>query len=429
MDVLRQQAVLGVPAEQIFPVQSKERDSSSDELPQIYRPSQIPLSMLMRNYLILLLRDGKHVIAFVLAAILMLSGVRLIMYPPQGHPQGEITRNTISGTEELSNGSSFDILPDAVLPSIIPNSEELFASQKEDVQSIPVSSIEASKMRQPIDPIPLSEEEMSSSFVGGSTAGIVATSTSSEASKAENTSLAGDTPVGLEISDEHDGIHSILTEEASASSQKEPEETNHEPQQVADAVQLDFKYEASLPVEHEESKSIEPSERVEPTGGTENSMHSRDLALDELKQSLAAPLAESTEIALEPEKEPKAVPQFMEEGFLDPSKVDVEKLQCKDIPHSSVDTRRLWNSSNVHAYQTGTSKKTFLLPETVAEEPQYNEEGTSLEDAEEGAQELEPDGEADGHYCEASVFSAKYARFEQCSIDGEGEHTDTSALL
>ncbi|OTA34138.1 hypothetical protein BTJ68_06894 [Hortaea werneckii EXF-2000] len=142
----------------------------------------------------------------------------------------------------------------------------------------------------------------------------------------------------MEISDEHDGIHSILTEEASVSSQKEPEETNHEPQQVADAVQPDFKYEASLPVEHEESKSIEPSERVEPTAVTENSMHSRDLALDELKQSLAAPLAESTEIALDPEKEPNAVPQSMEEGFLDPSKVDVEKLQCKDIPRSSVDS-------------------------------------------------------------------------------------------
>ncbi|KAI6814780.1 hypothetical protein KC358_g11065, partial [Hortaea werneckii] len=158
-----------------------------------------------------------------------------------------------------------------------------------------------------------------------------------------------------------------------------------------------------------------------------------------------------------------------------PSKVDVEKLQCKDIPHSSVDSDEVEEdeestggtamdspegmcvvSSTAFMEQlqcprvpgeimdkqevgqdmvcdreseTGTSKKTFLLPETVAEEPQYNEEGTSLEDAEEGAQELEPDGEADGHYCEASVFSAKYARFEQCSIDGEGEHTDTSALL
>ncbi|KAI7490789.1 hypothetical protein KC351_g426 [Hortaea werneckii] len=474
MDVLRQQAVLGVPPERIFPVQSKRHATGSDALPQIYRPSQIPLSMLMRNYFILLLRDGKHVIAFVLAAILMLSGVRLIMYPPQGHPQGEITRNTTSGTEELSNGSSFDILPDAVLPSIIPNSEELFASQKEDVQSIPGSSIEGSKMRQPVDPIPLSEEEMSSSFAGGSNAKIVATSTSSEAFKAENTSLAGDKPVGMEISDEHDGIHSILTEEASVSSQKEPEETNHEPQQVADAVQPDFKYEASLPVEHEESKSIEPSERVEPTAVTENSMHSRDLALDELKQSLAAPLAESTEIALDPEKEPNAVPQSMEEGFLDPSKVDVEKLQCKDIPRSSVDSDEVeedeestggtamdspegmcvvpstafmeqlqcprvpgemmdtqevgQNMVSDGEAETGISKDTSLLPETFAEEPQYNE-GSSLEDAEEGAQEVKPDLEADGRYCEAALFSIKYPRFEQCSIDGEGEHTDTSALL
>ncbi|KAI7602891.1 hypothetical protein KC346_g12149, partial [Hortaea werneckii] len=178
MDVLRQQAILRVPAEQIFPVQSKERDSSSDELPQIYRPSQIPLSMLMRNYLILLLRDGKHVIAFVLAAVLMLSGVRLIMYPPQGHPEGGVTPNMTSPAEELSNGSHFDIAPDAVLPSILPNRKEIFVSQKEYVQSIPVASISVGKVSQAIDQTPRHEEESFSSLSGGSTAEIAATRTS-----------------------------------------------------------------------------------------------------------------------------------------------------------------------------------------------------------------------------------------------------------
>ncbi|KAI7285221.1 hypothetical protein KC345_g1855 [Hortaea werneckii] len=473
MDVLRQQAILRVPAEQIFPVQSEERDSSSDGLPQIYRPSQIPLSVLMRNYLILLLRDGKHVIAFILAAILMLSGVRLIMYPPQGHPEGEVTPNMTSPAEELSNGSHFDIAPDAVLRSILPNGKEIFASQKEDVQSIPVASISAGKVSQPIDQTPRHHEESFSSLAGGSTAEVAATRTSSEASEAENTSLAGETQMGLKSSDEHDGTGSILTQGLLASSQKEPEETNHEPQQVADAVQPDSGFEARFQVEHKESKSIEPSERVEPTEGTVES--DQDLALDELRQSMAAQLAESTEIALEPEREPKAVPQVMEEVFLDPRKVDVKQLQCKNIPNSSVDSDEVegetkstgWTAIDIPEEmcmvprtafmeqlqcpgvpgemtdkqevgqdvvsdgeaETGASKNTFLLPETCAEEPQYNDKGSSLEDAEQGAQEVGPDGKADGRYCEASLFSIKDSRFEQCNIDGEGEHTDTLALL
>ncbi|KAI6871291.1 hypothetical protein KC323_g1916 [Hortaea werneckii] len=475
MDLLRQQAILRVPAEQIFPVQSKERDSSPDELPQIYRPSQIPLSMLMRNYLILLLRDGKHVIAFVLAAILMLSGVRLIMYPPQGHPEGEVTPNMTSPAEELSNGSHFDIATDAVLPSILQNRKEIYASQKEDVQSIPVASISVGQVSQPIDQTPRHEEESFSSSAGGTTAEITATRTSSEASEAENTSLAGGTPVRLKSSDEHDATGSILTQGLLASSQKEPEETNRDPEQVADAVRPDFEHDASFQVEHKESKSIEPSERVEPARRTENSMRGRDFALDEPRQSIAAPLAEFTDITLEPEREPKAVHQVMEEKFLDSSKMDVEKLQCKDIPDSSVDGDEVGEEEESTGgtaidtpegmckvprtafmeqlqcpgvpgemtdkqevgqdmasdgkAETGTSKNTFLLPETFAEEPQYSEEGSLAEDAEKSAQEKRPDGEADGRYCETSLFSIKYPRFGECSVDGEGEHTDTSALL
>ncbi|GAB1729768.1 hypothetical protein NU195Hw_g5722t1 [Hortaea werneckii] len=475
MDVLRQQAVLRVPAEQIFPVQSKERDSSSDDLPQIYRPSQIPLSMLMRNYLILLLRDGKHVIAFVLAAILMLSGVRLIMHPPQGHPEGGVTSNMTSPAEELSNGSHFDIAPDAPMPSTFQSSEQLFTSEKEDVQSIPVASVSVSKVNQLIDRTPRHDEESFKSLPGGSTAGIAAASTSSEASEAENTSLAGDIPVALESSDEHDELHSILTEGPLASSQKEPEETNRNPEQVADAVHPDFEHGASFSVDHKESKSIEQSERVELIGRTENSMHGRDLALDERRQSIASPLAETTEIALKPERELKAVHHVMEEKFLEPSQVDVQKLHCKDIPDSSVDShvvgeeeqstggtaidtpegmcmvpsmafmeqlqcpgvqgemtdKQEFGPSMVsdREAETGISKDTLNLPDTSAKEPQYNQARSSLEGVQEGAQELGSVGEANGGTCAVSFFSIKYPRFEECSIDGEGERTDTSALL
>ncbi|KAI7662866.1 hypothetical protein KC318_g8632 [Hortaea werneckii] len=475
MDILRQQAVLRVPAEQIFPVRPKEQGSSSDELPQIYRPSQIPLSMLIRNYLILLLRDGKHVIAFVLAAILMLSGVRLIMYPPQSTSEGGITYKATSSTEELSNGSYFDTLSDAVLPSVVPSSAGPFASETEIVPS--VSSIEGSKMRQPIYQTPASEEETFRSFGGDSTAKVAATSTSSEVSEAETSSVVEDTPVGLWSSDEHNehsDTDSTVTEGLLASSQDESEEAGHNPKQAIEA-QPDFEHEASYSVEHEESNSVEPGERAESTEHTGNSMHGQDSESDDFGQSIVAPLAESVGIALESEREPKAVHQVMEEICLVPSKVDLEELQCTDILDSSVDSDEVGKEKALSGEvatdipeemcmvpstpfmepaqctgvpsemtdmqevgqemasdgeaETGISKDTFLLPDTSAEEPQYSQERSSLEDAREGAQEVGSDGEADGGTCEVSLFSIKSPRFEQCSTDGEGEHTDTSALL
>ncbi|KAI6955460.1 hypothetical protein KC321_g15733, partial [Hortaea werneckii] len=112
-----------------------------------------------------------------------------------------------------------------------------------------------------------------------------------------------------------------------------------------------------------------------------------------------------------------------------PSTAFMEQLQCPRVPGEMMDTQEVGqNMVSDGEAETGISKDTSLLPETFAEEPQYNE-GSSLEDAEEGAQEVKPDLEADGRYCEAALFSIKYPRFEQCSIDGEGEHTDTSALL
>ncbi|RMY09144.1 hypothetical protein D0868_04406 [Hortaea werneckii] len=474
MDILRQQAVLRVPAEQIVPVRPKEQGSSSDELPQIYRPSQIPLSMLIRNYLILLLRDGKHVIAFGLAAILMLSGVRLIMYPPQSTSEGGITHNTTSPTEELSNRSHFDTLSDAFLPSISPSREELFASEKETKTSIPVFSIGGSKMRQPIDQTPSSEEEKFSSFGGDSTAEVAATSTSSEVSKAETSSVVEATPMGPWSSDEDNDTDSTVTEGLLASSQDGSGEAGHNPEQAIDA-QPDFGHEASYLDEHEESKSVEPGERAESTEHTGNSMHGQDSESDDFGQAIVAPVAESVGIALESEREPKAVHQVMEEICLVPSKVDLEELQCTDNLDSSIasdevgkenaftdgvaiDTpeemcmvpstqfmeqaqctgvpSELTDKQGVGQdmvsdgeAETGILKDTFLLPHTPAEESQYSQERSSSEEARKGAQEVGSDGEANGGICEVSLFSIEYNRFEQCSIDGEGEHTDTSALL
>ncbi|RMY76375.1 hypothetical protein D0863_02013 [Hortaea werneckii] len=472
MDIMRQQAVLRVPAEQIFPVRPKEQGSSSDELPQIYRPSQIPLSMLIRNYLILLLRDGKHVIAFVLAAILMLSGVRLIMYPPQSTSEGGNAYNATSPTEELSNGSYFDTLSDAVLPSVVPSNAGPFASETEIVPS--VSSIEGSKMRQPIYQTPASEEETFRSFGGDSTAKVAETSTSSEVSEAETSSVVEDTPVGLWSSDEHNDTDSTVTEGLLASGQDGSEEAGHNPEQAIVA-QPDFEHEVSYSVEHEESKSVEPGERAESTEHTGNSMRGQDSESDDFGQSIVAPVAESVGIALESEREPKAVHHVMEEICLVPSKVGLEELQCTDNLDSSVGSdeagkeyvftgglaigipeemcmvpsapfveqaqctgvpSELTDKQEVGQdmvsdgeAETGISKDMSLLPHTSAEEPQYSHEGSSLEDAREGAQELGFDAEVDGSICEVSLFSIEYNRFEQCSIDGEGEHTDTLALL
>ncbi|KAI7543247.1 hypothetical protein KC331_g7504 [Hortaea werneckii] len=474
MDILHQQAVLRVPAEQIFPVRPKDQGSGSDELPQIYRPSQIPLSMLIRNYLILLLRDGKHVIAFGLAAILMLSGVRLIMYPPQSTSEGEITRNTTSPTEELSNGSHFDTLPDAVLHSVVPSSAGLFASEKETVPSTPVSSIEGSKIRQPIDQTPSSEEETLSSFVGDSNAEVATTSTFSEVSEAETSSVVEDTPVGLWSSGEHNDTDSTVAEGLLASSQDGFEDASHNPEQAIDA-QSDIEHEASYSVEHEESKSVEQGERAESTEHTGNSMHGQDSASGDFGQSTVAPVAESTGIASELEREPKSVYQVIEEKCPMPSKMELEELQCTDASDSTVDSDEIGEEKAFTGgvaidipkemclipstplmeqiqctgvpsemtdkqevgqdmifdgeAETGVSKDTFLLPDTSAEEPQYSQERSSLEDAREGAQEVISDGEADRGVCEVSLFSIKYPRFEQCSISGEGKHTDTLALL
>ncbi|KAI7161354.1 hypothetical protein KC349_g2849 [Hortaea werneckii] len=468
MDILRQQAVLRVPAEQIFHVRPEDQGSGSDELPQIYRPSQIPLSMLIRNYLILLLRDGKHLIAFGLAAILMLSGVRLIVYPPQSTSEGGITHKTTSPTEELSNGSYFDTLSDAVLPSVVPSSAGLFASEKENVPSIPVSSIEGSKIRQPIDQTPSSEEETLSSFVGDSNAEVATTSTFSEVSEAETSSVVEYTPMGLWSSGEHHDTDSTFIEGSLASSQEEPKETGDDLEQVLVAVQPDFEHEASFLVEQEESKSIEESEWVEPMERTENSRHGQDSESDDFGQSAGAPV--SAEIALELEREPKSVHQVIEEKCPLPSKMELEGLQCTDASDSTVDSDEIWEEKAFtggvaidipeemclipstplmeQAQCTGgtsemtdkqevgqemvsdgeaetISMDTFVLPDISAEEPQYSQERSSLEDAREGAQEVGSDGEADGGACEVSLSSIKYPRFEQCSISGEGELTDT----
>ncbi|KAI7678234.1 hypothetical protein KC322_g14970, partial [Hortaea werneckii] len=113
-----------------------------------------------------------------------------------------------------------------------------------------------------------------------------------------------------------------------------------------------------------------------------------------------------------------------------PSTAFMEQLQCPGVPGEMTDKQEVGQdmASDGEA-ETGTSKNMFLLPEPFAEEPQYSEEGSSSEDAEKGAQEVGSDREADEGICEGSLFFIKYPRFEQCRIGGEGEHTDTSALL
>ncbi|KAI7657297.1 hypothetical protein KC318_g11880, partial [Hortaea werneckii] len=259
-----------------------------------------------------------------------------------------------------------------------------------------------------------------------------------------------------------------------ASSQDGSEEAGHNPEQAIVA-QPDFEHEVSYSVEHEESKSVEPGERAESTEHTGNSMNGQDSESDDFGQSIVAPVAESVGIALESEREPKAVHHVMEEICLVPSKVDLEELQCTDNLDSSVGSDEVGKEyaftggvaidipeemclipttpfmeqaqctgvpseltdkqevgqdmvSDGEA-ETGISKDISLLPHISAEEPQYSQEGSSSEEARKGAQAVESDGEADGSICEVSLFSIEYNRFGQCSIDGEGEHTDTSPLL
>jgi len=50
--------------------------SAVADLPPIYRPSQIPLSVLLRNYLVLLLQDRRNVAILALGVLLLLIGIR-----------------------------------------------------------------------------------------------------------------------------------------------------------------------------------------------------------------------------------------------------------------------------------------------------------------------------------------------------------------
>lgn len=49
---------------------------STTDLPQVYRPSGIPLSVLLKNYIILLAQDRRNVAIFALAVLLLLFGIR-----------------------------------------------------------------------------------------------------------------------------------------------------------------------------------------------------------------------------------------------------------------------------------------------------------------------------------------------------------------
>ena len=77
---------------------------SNDGLPQIYRPSQVPLSVLMKNYVLLLAQDGKNVAVFTFAALLVLLGIRNLASatPPNLAPAA--TSASIPSSE-LSSGA------------------------------------------------------------------------------------------------------------------------------------------------------------------------------------------------------------------------------------------------------------------------------------------------------------------------------------
>lgn len=69
-----------------------------DDLPRIYRPSEVPLSVLMRNYLTLLAQDRKNVLVFTFAVLLILLGLRLVASPAS--PGLEKSTST-NGTDQL----------------------------------------------------------------------------------------------------------------------------------------------------------------------------------------------------------------------------------------------------------------------------------------------------------------------------------------
>ncbi|KAK4545311.1 hypothetical protein LTR36_003491 [Oleoguttula mirabilis] len=52
------------------------KDVGLSDLPQVYRPSEIPLSVLLRNYVMLLAQDRRNVAIFALAMLLLLFGIR-----------------------------------------------------------------------------------------------------------------------------------------------------------------------------------------------------------------------------------------------------------------------------------------------------------------------------------------------------------------
>ncbi|KAH9827426.1 pathway-specific nitrogen regulator [Teratosphaeria destructans] len=61
--------------------QPSKKPSNTDDLPQVYRPSQIPLSVLMKNYIFLLSQDRRNVAMFFLAVIAIWIGLRTMAQP------------------------------------------------------------------------------------------------------------------------------------------------------------------------------------------------------------------------------------------------------------------------------------------------------------------------------------------------------------
>lgn len=95
-----------------------ETKPTVDDLPQVYRPKDIPLSLLLRNYIILLAQDTKNLIIFVLAVVALWLGLNAVLSPTIGIASPAVLHpNTSSahGVVDLNNGLDVSSLSAEIL--------------------------------------------------------------------------------------------------------------------------------------------------------------------------------------------------------------------------------------------------------------------------------------------------------------------------
>ncbi|CAK3798388.1 Hypothetical predicted protein [Lecanosticta acicola] len=104
---------------------------SFDDLPQVYRPKDIPLSLLLRNYIILLSQDTKNIVIFVLAVLAIWFGLSVAVAPTRALPPSlTVPANVSSPLELLHETISLRVPSASIETAALESSHPLTASSE-----------------------------------------------------------------------------------------------------------------------------------------------------------------------------------------------------------------------------------------------------------------------------------------------------------